>query len=274
MKKLLLFMAIIVFSFKAEAQGNLMVTPSRVVFEGNKQKEVLNLINMGKETTTYSVSFVQKNMKEDGSFVNIDESEIGQQFADSYLRIFPRQITLAPNEGQSIVVQYRRKADMKPGEYRSHLYFRSEKDYTALGDKTAAKDSKSLSIQLIPIYGMSIPVIIRTGETTVTATLSDLKREKQGEIPNLSFTINRTGNISLYGDILVQFIPEKGKPYDIAAMNGVGVYTSINKRNISLRLDLDTEKGKSLTNGKLKVTYSSNGDGKSIVYASNELEIE
>jgi hypothetical protein len=273
MKKLLLFMTIIVFSLGANGQGDLLVTPKRVVFEGNKQKEVLTLVNVGNETTTYSVSFVQKSMKEDGSFVDIIETEKGQNFADPYLRIFPRQITLAPNEGQSVVLQYRRKAEMEAGEYRSHLYFRSEKNYTALGDNGAAKDSKSLSVQLIPIYGMSIPVIIRTGDTNVSSTLSNLKVEMLEEsIQNLSFTINRIGNISLYGDILVQFVSEKGKTYEIAAINGVGVYTSINKRKINLRLE--TEAGKPLTKGTLKVTYSSNGDGKAVVYATSDLVIE
>lgn len=266
-------MAVIVFSVRAEAQGDLLVTPSRVVFEGNKQKEILNLVNMGNETTTYSVSFVQKNMKEDGSFVDIIETESGQQFADPYLRIFPRQVTLAPNEAQTIVVQYRRKADMGDGEYRSHLYFRSEKDYTALGDKNGANDQKSLSVQLIPIFGMSIPVIIRSGQTDVSATLSDLKLDTQDQaVYNFSFTINRTGNISLYGDIKVQFIPEKGKPYDVAVINGLGVYTSINKRNISLRLNTLT--GKPLVKGTLKVTYNSNGDGKTVVYATSDLVIK
>ncbi|SDX15879.1 fimbrial biogenesis chaperone [Flavobacterium degerlachei] len=273
MKKLLLFIAIIVFTIKAEAQGDLLVTPSRVVFEGNKQKEILNLVNMGSETTTYSVSFVQKSMKEDGSFVDIIEAESGQQFADPYLRIFPRQVTLAPNEAQTIVVQYRRKADMQSGEYRSHLFFRSEKDYTALGDKTAAKDAKSLSVQLIPIFGMSIPVIIRTGQTDVSAMLSDLKLDVQDkEVHNFSFTINRTGNISLYGDIKVEFSPEKGKRFDIAAINGVGVYTSIDKRSIRVQLDAATMK--LLKKGTLKVTYNSNGDGKSVVYATSDLVIE
>lgn len=273
MKNLLLFISVIAFSLTAEAQGDLMVTPSRVVFEGNKQKEVLNLVNMGKETSTYSVSFVQKKMKEDGSFVDIDKSESGQKFADPYLRIFPRQVILAPNEAQTIVVQYRRKADMQAGEYRSHLFFRSEKNYTALGDKGAANDGKSLSIQLIPIFGMSIPIIIRTGETAVTATLTDLKLEsKDQKLKSLSFTINRTGNISTFGDIKVQFSPEKGKPYDIAAINGVGVYTSINKRNLSVQLDPATTK--QLTKGTLNVTYSSAGEGKPVMYATASLVIK
>jgi P pilus assembly chaperone PapD len=272
MKKLLVIF-IIAFSCKIVAQGDLLVTPSRVVFEGSTQKEVLNLVNMGNETTTYSVSFVQRAMKEDGSFIEIAQPELGQNFADPYLRIFPRQVTLAAQESQAIVLQYRRKPDMRPGEYRSHLYFRSEKNYIPLGDTKTAKDAKSLSVQLIPIFGMSIPVIIRTGETEVTASLTDLQLESKDQTKqNLSFNINRTGNISLFGDIRVQFIPEKGKAYDVAAVNGVGVYTTINSRKMTVRLDSNT--GELLNKGKLQVTYRSNGATKAVVYAATDLLIE
>lgn len=275
MKKRLFFLfhLLIGFSVSVFAQSDLLVTPFRVVFEGNKQKELLNLVNMGKDTTVYSVSFVQKNMNEDGSFVDIEELVPDQNFADPFIRIFPRQITLGPQESQTIMVQYRRKADMAAGEYRSHLYFRSEKNYKALGDKSGEKDVKSLNVQLIPIYGMSIPVIIRTGETTVSATLSNLKVETQDDAyQNLSLNINRSGNISLYGDIQVEFIPEQGKAYVIASVNGVGVYTNLNRRNISLRLDVP--KAGKLTKGILKVTYSIGSGEKTLVYATSSLVIE
>ena len=275
MKKRLFFLfhLLIGFSISVFAQSDLLVTPFRVVFEGNKQKELLNLVNMGKDTTVYSISFVQKNMNEDGSFVTIEELVPDQNFADPFIRIFPRQITLGPQEAQTIIVQYRKKADMAAGEYRSHLYFRSEKDYKALGDKSGGKDTKSLSVQLIPIYGMSIPVIIRTGETNASATLSDLKLETQvGTYQNLNLNINRSGNISLYGDLQVEFIPEKGKANVIATVTGVGVYTNLSRRNISLRLDV-LKVGK-LTKGKLKVTYSIGGGEKALVYAVSSLVIE
>ena len=273
MKKKLFVIFIIAFSCKTYAQGDLLITPNRVLFEGSKQKEVLNLVNMGNETTTYSVSFVQRSMKEDGSFIEITQPELGQNFADPYVRIFPRQVTLAPQESQTIVLQYRRKEDMRPGEYRSHLYFRSEKNYIPLGDLKTDTDSKSLSVQLIPIFGMSIPVIIRAGETGVTASLSDLQLQSEDQMKqNLSFKINRTGNISLYGDIRVQFIPEKGKPFDVAAVNGVGVYTNINSRKMTVRLDTNTRE--LLKKGKLQVTYCSHGEATAVVYAAIDLLIE
>jgi len=134
-KILMMLITLLVLNFQSIAQGDLLITPTRVVFEGNKQKETLNLVNTGKDTSTYSISFLQYNMKEDGSFVIIEKPDSGQLFADPYLRIFPRQVTLAPGEPQVIMLQCRRKADMLAGEYRSHLYFRAEKNYKPLGAK-------------------------------------------------------------------------------------------------------------------------------------------
>jgi hypothetical protein len=259
--------------YSSLAQGDLLITPSRVVFEGSKQKEEVNLVNTGKDTATYSISFVQYNMKEDGSFVLIEKPDSGQMFAEPYLRIFPRQVTLAPGEPQVIIVQFRRKPDMADGEYRSHLYFRSEKNYQPLGIKNKGKDTTLVSIQLIPIFGMSIPVIIRTGIGKGISTLSNPKLETyQDTIQTLKFTLNRTGNISVYGDILVQYIPLQGKPYQVGTIAGIGVYTNLSRRNIAIRLK--NISGKILANGKLKIQYLSNGESKKVVYAETEMEIK
>jgi hypothetical protein len=274
MKKIVLVVCVLVFNNLIFAQGDLLITPARVVFEGTKQKEVLSLYNTGKETATYSISFVQKSMKEDGSFVNVEATDSlnSQHFADPYLRMFPRKVTLAPKESQTVLLQYRRGADMSEGEYRSHLYFRSEKDYKALQNKSTARDSTLLSVQLIPIYGISIPVIIRNGKIETNASLSDLKIEvKDNKIGNFKFTINRLGNSSLYGDIKVEYITKDGVTHNVALVKGVGVYTSIEKR--SMTVSIDTSKIESLESGKLKVIYTSNGEGKSVVYAQGELEI-
>jgi len=268
-----ILMAQLGFSIQTMAQGDLLVTPSRVVFEGNKQKEQLNLLNMGQDTATYTISFVQRSMKEDGSFVTIEKPDSGQMFADPYLRIFPRQVTLAPREPQVILVQFRRKADMIAGEYRSHLYFRSEQNYKPLGMGKTDSNKKLVNVQLIPIFGVSIPIIIRTGEVNVSVTLSNLELTPlQGTTQYLKLTINRSGNISTYGDITVQYIPEKGKPVLIATVAGVGVYTNIQKRNMILKLSpvSNLKPG----TGKLKVQYTGKVDTKSIVYAESELVLK
>ncbi len=271
---LLLLIALFGFNFQALAQGDLLVTPNRFVFECNKQKEQIDLLNMGQDTASYSISFVQKNMKEDGSFVTIVKPDSGQMFADPYLRVFPRQVTLAPRESQVILLQFRRKANMVDGEYRSHLYFRSEQNYKPLGMDKPDKDTTLVNVQLIPVFGVSIPVIIRTGAVHVTATLTNLEllNQHQETGNTLKFTINRTGNISLYGDITILYISEQGKPYQIGYVAGVGVYTNINKRYMSVKLK--NSSAKALEKGKLKVQYISKGETKPIIYAEEMLEIK
>jgi len=262
-----------IFSFQIRAQGDLLVTPTRVVFEGNKQKEELNLLNMGQDTATYTISFVQRNMKEDGSFVTIEKPDSGQLFADSYLRIFPRQVTLAPRDPQIILLQFRRKADMAAGEYRSHLYFRSEQNYKPLGMDKTGKNTTLLNVQLIPVFGVSIPVIIRAGPVHVSVMLSNLELiSPQDNQQTLKLTINRSGNISLYGDITVLYIPKQGKSFTVATVAGIGVYTSITKRNVSIKLT--NPLSKILEKGKLRVQYISKGESKPIVYAEGELDIK
>jgi hypothetical protein len=259
-------------SFHSIAQGDLLVTPTRVVFEGNKQREELNLINTGKEPATFSISLIHYNMSEDGTLVIIEKPDSGQMFADPFLRFFPRQVTLVPGEPQVIMLQCRRTADMLAGEYRSHLYLRAEKDNKPLGTKNSADDNSQLSVQVIPIFGMSIPVIIRSGAVNVTAALTDLKLEtQQDNIQNLKVTIKRTGNSSLYGNLIVEYIPAQGKPYRIGNLKGVGVYTNISKRNVSVKLNETPDV--TFKSGKLKVRYTSPDDAKYVVYAEAEMEM-
>lgn len=256
-------------SINLYAQGDLFINPSRVVFEGRKSKQSLNLVNTGNETTTYSVSFVQRRMNEDGSFTAIKSPGDAQNFADPYLRIYPRQITLEPGEGQVIKLQFRRKPEMTDGEYRSHLYFRSEKNYTPLGTKKS-DSTKLLSVQIIPIYGISIPVIIRRGHNNTKASFSDLKLESKTD-PILSFTLNRTGDYSTYGNLIAEFITDKGINYQIGVVNGVAVYTTIKKRYVSIKLNSSS---KELKNGKIRLRYVNRKNVKNQeVYAEAILEM-
>lgn len=269
----MMLIATLGLSIQAKAQGNLLITPMRVIFEGNKQKAELNLVNIGTDTATYSVSFKQYNMTEDGMLNLIEKPETTQMFAEPYLRIFPRRVTLAPGEAQVIMLQCRRKPAMLAGEYRSHIWFRSEKNYDLLGKTGPMLESNQLSISIIPIFGITIPVIIRSGEVHVSAMLSNLKLDiQQGTPQSLTLTINRTGNVSIYGDMIIEYVPVQGKPYEIGQVKGVGVYTNISKRNITAKLN--NTSGKPLTNGKLRVQYVSNGETKRVVYAAAEMEIK
>jgi P pilus assembly chaperone PapD len=256
-----------------QAQGNLLINPRRVVFDGTKRSQELNLVNTGKDTAKYNVSIVQYRMKEDGSFLEINTPEQGENFADKFIRFFPRTVTLAPNEAQVVKMQLIRTDQLKPGEYRSHVYFRAVPKQTALGTEEKQKDSTAIGVKLIPIFGITIPVIIRSGESTMKVALSDLKLDIINDtIPRLQFVFNRTGNMSVYGDILVEHISSLGIAKHVGSIKGIAVYTPNPVRKF--QMDLDNKAKVDYHSGSLKITYSAQSDTKPEKYTEADLKLQ
>jgi P pilus assembly chaperone PapD len=246
------------FLSSASAQGNLLVTPKRVVFEGSKRSEELNLANIGKDSATYDISFVQLRMKEDGTVETITAPDSGQNFADKYLRFFPRSVTLAPNEAQTVKVQIIRTAEITPGEYRSHLYFRAVPNEKPLGEKEVVKKDSSISVRIVPIFGISLPVIVRAGESNTQVKLSELSLVDKDKSPALKLTFNRKGNMSVYGDVLVDHISPDGKVSHVGVVRGLAVYTPNATRHFNLALN--KAQGVNFNSGKLHVVYVADQD--------------
>ncbi len=103
-------------SFVSKAQGDLMIMPKRVVFDGSQRSQEVNLVNTGTDTASYAISFIQYKMKEAGGFVEITEPEEGQFFADKNLRYYPRRVRLAPNEAQTVKLQITRSGELENRE--------------------------------------------------------------------------------------------------------------------------------------------------------------
>jgi len=268
----LLFLSVI-FTSGALAQGNLLITPRRVVFDGAKRVMELNLANTGQDTAKYNVSMIQYRMKEDGSFEEITQPDPGQNFADKNIRFFPRTVTLGPSEAQVVKMQVVNTDKLAPGEYRSHVYFRAVPNQVALGEEAALKDSTTVSVKLIPIFGITIPVIIRVGESTTKVSLADLKMEMVNDTTNrLGITFNRTGNMSVYGDLKVMHVSPAGIGTQVGIVNGIAVYTPNSVRRF--RMDLDKKAKVDYRTGSLMVTYSAQPDSKPEKYAEVELKLQ
>ena len=254
------------------AQGDLLVTPRRVVFSGSQRVVELNLANTGQDMAQYNVSIIQYRMTEEGAFEEITEPDPGQFFADKNLRFFPRIVTLAPNEAQTVKMQVINQDRLAPGEYRSHVYFRAVPKETALGFENQNQDTTSLSVRLIPIFGITIPVIIQVGESDTEVSLSDLSVEAVNDTTNrLHMTFNRTGNMSVYGDLKVIHIAPDGSETNVGTVNGIAVYTPNALRKF--RFDLDRTKNVNYKSGKIRITYSAQSDVAPKTFATAELNL-
>jgi hypothetical protein len=257
------------------ALADLMLHPTRIVFEKNQRSAQLDLINNGNETATYRISLVNRRMSETGEFSAIDSPLPGEQFADGLLRYSPRQVVLAPGAAQMVRILLRKPADLAPGEYRSHLLF--EKVPETKGGAGIEAQSRpageEFAIKLTALVGVSIPVIVRHGETAASVILSHLELQKPvaGQASTLAMRLERSGNRSIYGDLAVSFTPQGGAEQLIAKAGGVAVYTPNPSRRTKIPLQLPP--GLSLAHGTFRVTYRERSEegGKLLAEAAIQL---
>jgi hypothetical protein len=248
-------------SFNVFALGQLMVSPTRVVFEGGERAKQINLINNGSETGRFKISFVRRNMNAEGQIEVVDENTPGM-YSDGMVRFSPRLVTLEPGQSQTVRLMLRKKRDLPDGEYRSHMMFQSLPDASASDVSTLSSDKPGeLSVQLIPVVGITIPVIVRQGKLQVKVSISDFEIKQSNTVKDqsvLSLTMHREGNESSYGDFRVYFTPKNGTPVVIGQISGVAIYTSTDSRKLDINLQMPP--GLSLSNGELRITFLKRGE--------------
>ncbi len=267
------FVCFLLFCSDVFAQGDLMIYPKRIVFDNTRKSQELSLSNNGTDTARYVVSVVQIRMKEDGSFEAITSPDSTQQFADQNFRFFPRSVVLAPKEAQTIKIQLVKTSELKPGEYRSHIYFRSEEKAKPLGVQEKTNAASSISISIVPIFGISIPVIIKVGESSTQVAITEKSFDVTTDATNItkpvvSLKITRTGNMSIYGDIQIEHISPSGKKTTVGILKGVAIYSPTAARR--LKIALDTSRNTNFRSGKLHITYSDQSP-KAVIFAEAEL---
>src|SRR6185503_7294167 len=91
-----------------------------------------------------------------------------------------------------------------------------------------------LHLRLIPVYGVTIPVIVRLGNLQATAGISDVKLESKDGKPSIGLDLSRSGSRSTFGEVLVL---KPGVKEPIAVQKAVAVYTEIGSRHVSIPVD-------------------------------------
>lgn len=237
--------------------GDLAVVPHRVVFQGRDRSAEVMLRNDGSATATYRVILKEMAMLPNGRLEDRTKAE-GELSAADMVRMTPRQVELKPGEVQMVRFQLRKPAELAEGEYRSHVLFQAVPPAEA-PQPPAAEGEKGLSFKLTPIFGITIPIIVRHGTLKAELGLKDPKitpPDKEGAPWALGFLIQRRGNSSVLGDLQVQVekAPRLKKGEVLVQMKGIGIYTGLEAREMNVRLT--APKGESLKGAQLKVTFT------------------
>lgn len=221
-----------VASTTAYAAGDLLIAPTRVVLDGRRGTEVI-LNNIGDEEATYRITLELRRMNAQGRLDDVDAEKATDQekSALDVIRYAPRRVTLPPNQPQSIRIGLQPNEALPDGEYRAHMLFRAIPKAAPVD--AAASPTEGLKIQIIPIYGISIPVIVRKGNVSATAALANVRIGKDNEGPTLEFDMKRSGNRSLFGEI---HVTKPGVSEPLHVSKGIAIYPEIGQRVVSIPL--------------------------------------
>jgi P pilus assembly chaperone PapD len=218
-------------SSSAEAGiGDLLVAPTRIVLDGGKGAEIV-LNNIGEEPATYRVSVEFRRMLADGTLEDVKDPTASDKAAADMIVYAPHRVTLAPHEPQAIRIAARPPQGLPDGEYRVHMLFRAIPPANPVAQTASAEQQKGLRFQLTPIYGVTIPVIVRLGNLQATAGIANVHLDKTKDGPAVALDLSRSGSRSTFGEVRVL---KAGVKDPIAVQKAVAVYTELSARHVEI----------------------------------------
>jgi P pilus assembly chaperone PapD len=199
------------------ATGDLLVAPTRIVLDGARGTEII-LDNIGDAPATYRISLELRRMNAGGTLDDVATTAATEKEAKalSIISYAPRRIVLVPNQPQAI---------------RVHMLFRAIPE--AKPATAATSSSGGMSVALVPIYGVTIPIIVRQGSLKATAGMSDARLSRTANGGALTLTLSRTGDRSTYGRIRVL---KSGKSQPVFEAGGIAIYPEVTKRSVEFGL--------------------------------------
>lgn len=260
--------------------GDVNIYPKRVVLDDRTRIAVVGLYNRGSGRSDYQVVVEDKAMTGEGQIVDLaDVADPALRArvrpATTMLRWSPRRVALLPNEAQTVRLMARVPPDLPPGEYRSHFVATAVPQGADGGmtvdDAVGRGDGRGIGVRIVPRFGISIPVILRVGQTTLSVTLPEARVETMADGRKaVALTIARSGTRSAFGDITVT-APGAAKP--VAVARGIGVYTEIDRRAVMVPLDPATDPRLLARGARLTVTYTDDDASPGTVLARQDIVV-
>jgi P pilus assembly chaperone PapD len=242
--------------------GDLLVAPTRLVLDGRRGAEII-LNNIGDEPATYRVSVEFRRMTEKGELIDVSTPSATDKAAEDMIVYAPRKVTLAPHEPQAIRIAARPPQGLPDGEYRIHMLFRAIPPATPVV-QPAGEQPKGVQFQLTPVYGVTIPVIIRLGNLEASAGIANVQLERRDSGAAVGLDLTRVGSRSTYGEVRVL---KAGVKAPVALMKGIAVYTEVPQRHVTIPL---ADAYKSGLTGPVTVEYIETFDDGSHLLAQTQ----
>jgi hypothetical protein len=260
--------------------GNINLYPKRVVIQDRQRIATVGLFNRSGAQGNYEIVLNDMMMTPAGTIVDLgsvtDEAQRARvRTASALLRWSPRRIALPSNEAQTIRIMARIPPDLPPGEYRTHFSVVQVPAEAAGGlsieDASGRTSGSGIGVRIVPRFGITIPIIVRVGETTLSTDLRDLSVKGLGNgRSGIALTITRSGTRSAFGNITVT---AGGSSKPIAVIKGIGVYTELDHRPVTVPINPEVPASTYARGARLTVTYTDDDHRPGTILARQEFVV-
>ena len=217
------------------AYADLMITPTRIVFEERDRFKEVTLVNSGKEPQIYEMSWVYFRMQEQGAAYKPSMESITEFDASKHIVFTPRRITLAPGSSQKIRLALRRPETIPEGDFHVHLKFASVPDVL---DDDLISDGKPRAVVSINV-GYTIPVVLRSGPDAVQTTIEriDIQRNPTNGRLKVAVPVSRTGSPhAILGHLFVYHTGADGKEERVGEISNAHIFPEVDQRVFDVHL--------------------------------------
>ncbi len=250
----------------SRAEANILITPTRVVFEGRERFEVVTLVNTSSQQQTYEMSWSFFEMQAVGKAYKNVEVPPGAVDISESLVFSPRRVSLEAGAKQKIRLALRRPSELPDGDYHVHL-----KIAQVPVEETEAPEGELVAGLRINL-SYTIPIIVRSGEVSVEAKIGDvgLSRNPNTNLLALDVPILRGGGLhSVLGGLMVYHVDGSGHEELVGEISNAHIFPEVESRTITVQLN------KEVTGGSLRVVLVHNNDGdEDYVYAEKSFPLQ
>ena len=145
-----------------------------------------------------------------------------------------------------------------------HLLFRAIPPAKPVVAPKDQPPPSGLRFALTPVYGVTIPVIVRLGNLQAKAGIANVHLASQDGKPAVALDLSRSGDRSTFGEVRVL---KPGVKDPIAIQSAVAVYKEITTRQLTIPID-DAFKGSAA--GPVTVQYVETFDDGANVIAETQ----
>lgn len=185
LKNLSFFLTLFAISHTATA---ISLTSHRIYLDKDKRTASFLVLNRTQDAEDCQASFRYFTFSQAGIMGKEIKDTLPSNNANRIVSFSPRKFSVPAGATQTIRLSLRRKPGDKGSEYHSYL---------SLNCGKSDPETPEL-INVSPRLVHNVPVVARTGDLSVTASIDDVKLSPDGK---LDFTLNRLGDRSIYGNL-------------------------------------------------------------------------